>query len=59
MRDWLGKPMLIVALILMVLAAFSMWYVWPGPRRAGAADEFRTPHQRQAAELIRQIERGR
>ena len=59
MRDWLGKPMLIIAVILLVLAAFSIWYVRPGPSRAGAADEFRTPHQRQAEELIRRMERER
>ena len=59
MRDWLGKPLLLVAIILVVLTAFSVWYVLSGPRSAGAADDFSTPHQRQVDDLIRQIERGR
>ena len=58
MRYWLGRPLLVVMLIALCLAAFSAWYVWPGPTQAGAADEFSTPHQRQAERLIRQIERG-
>ncbi len=58
MRDWLGKPLLIVAVILLALVIFSVWYLWPGPAAAGAADNFATPHQRQVQELIRQIERG-
>ena len=59
MRHWLGKPMLILAVILLVLAIFSAWYVWPGPRPAGAAERFATPQQRQVDRLIREIERGR
>ena len=58
MRDWLGKPLLIVAVILLVLAVFSVWYVWSGPAAAVAAEEFNTPHQRQVDEMVRQIERG-
>jgi hypothetical protein len=58
MRYWLGKPLLVVLLIAVCLAVFSVWYVWPGPSVAGASDRLSTPHQRQAERLIRQIERG-
>jgi len=59
MRDWLGKPLLIVVGIVLVLLVFSAWYVWSGPRAALGAEGFSTPHQRQVDQMIRQIERGR
>lgn len=58
MRYWLGKPLLIVLVIVVCLAGFSVWYVWPGPSAAGASDRFSTRHQREVDRLIRQIERG-
>jgi len=58
MRYWLGKPLLIVLAIVVCLAVFSVWYVWPGPSPAGADNGFSTPQQREVERLIRQIERG-
>ena len=36
MREWLGKPLLIVALIVAVLAVASVMYIWSGPTSASA-----------------------
>ena len=57
MRGWLGKPLLLVALIVVLLAAVSIWCVWAGPLRAGASG-LSSPRQHQVDQLIRQIERG-
>ena len=48
MREWLVKPLLIVLAIVVVLAAFSIWWLKAGPSEATAA-ESRPPtrsHQR-------------
>jgi len=36
MREWLGKPLLIVAVIVVVLVAASVAYIWSGPTSASA-----------------------
>lgn len=48
MREWCVKPLLIVLAIVVVLAAFSIWWLKAGPSEATAADN-RPPtryHQR-------------
>jgi len=39
MRDWLLKPLMLVLAIVIVLAAFSVWWVRINPSSAGAATE--------------------
>jgi hypothetical protein len=72
MREWLGKPLLMLAAILMVMGAFVLWWFGLGPARAGAADRstsgyhkgdssrLRTAasHQQQIQQAINELEKG-
>ena len=72
MREWLGKPLLVVAAILLVMGVFVLWWFGLGPPRAGAADRSAsghhkgdssrsgtaTSHQRQIQQAIDELEKG-
>lgn len=60
MRDWLGKPLMILAAILLLLAALSAYWLLSGPSPAAGQDRLAgPPHQRQVDRLVEQIESGR
>lgn len=60
MRDWLGKPLIILAVILLLLAAISVCWLLSGPSPAAGEERMAgPPHQREVDRLVRQIENGR
>ena len=61
MRDWLGKPLLLLAVIILVLGAISLWWLNSGPSPAGAYDK-KMPtntHHRKVQKVMDDVENGR
>jgi len=61
MRDWMGKPLLLLAVIIVVLGAISAYWLHQGPRPAGADDEpgaRATQHQQRIMQAMRQAEKS-
>jgi hypothetical protein len=56
MREWLGKPLLILAGILVVLSGASALYLKDLPRATQAADSGGSFHQRQVEQACRLVE---
>lgn len=61
MRDWLGKPLLIVAAILLVLGGISIYWLKAGPSPAGADVQTATTntYHQQVQQAIEDCENGR
>ena len=61
MRDWLGKPLLMLAVILLVLGGISVYWLKSGPSLAGADDNpsAGTAYHRQLEQLMDDVENGR
>ena len=61
MRYWLGKPLLMLAVIMLVLGGISAYWLRSGPSQAGADDNqtARTAHHRQVDQIIDDMENGR
>ncbi|MCK4626715.1 MAG: hypothetical protein KAV00_15485 [Phycisphaerae bacterium] len=60
MRYWLGKPLLMLAVIMLVLGGISAYWLKTGPSPAGAKDDqTRTAYHRQVEKVIDDMENGR
>jgi len=60
MRDWLGKPLLILAGIILVLGAISLYWLSSMPSAASGGQERPAPaSQRRAEAMMRQMEHDR
>ena len=61
MRYWLGKPLLMLAGILLVLGGVSVYWLRAGPSPAGANDKSsaRTTYHRQVERVMDDLEKGR
>ncbi len=61
MRYWLGRPLLMLAVIMLVLGAISVYWLRSGPSPASANDDqsARTAHYRQVERTIDDMENGR
>ena len=60
MRYWLGKPLLMLAGIMLVLGGVSAYWLKSGPSPAGADDnQARTAYHRQVDKIINDMENGR
>ena len=59
MRDWLGKPMMILAVILLVLGVITAYFLLTAPSPALGDDRLpAAAHHREVNRLIQQIENG-
>ena len=60
MRYWLGRPLLMLAVIMLVLGGISAYWLRSGPSEAGANDnQARTAYRRQVEQVINDMENGR
>ena len=60
MRYWLGKPLLMLAVIMLVLGGISVYWLKSGPSPARADDnQARTAYHRQVEQVMDDIENGR
>ena len=60
MRYWLGKPLLMLAGIMLVLGGISAYWLRTGPSSAGADDnQAHSAYRRQVDKIIDDMENGR
>ncbi len=61
MRYWLGRPLLMLAGILLLLGGISVYWLKSGPSPAGADDNSsaRTAYHRQVERVMDDVEKGR
>ena len=60
MREWLGKPLLIVGIIMLLLLMGSIWYIRSGPASAKADQPpAMSAHQMEINRAMADFERDR
>ncbi len=59
MGETLRRPMVLIGLAVIVLAALFAYWLWSGPAAAGAESVPSTPYHRQLDEIMRQIDNPR
>ena len=59
MREWLGKPLLILLAIVLVLAAMSAAWLWSSPQPAGASSMVQGSHNSQLERAMRDFDMQR
>ena len=59
MGETLRRPMVLIGLAIIVLAALFAYWFWSGPAAAGAAAVPNTPYHRQLDDIMRQLDNPR
>jgi len=57
MRDWLGKPLLLLVVVMLILGAVSLYWLQSSPAPAGAADRsIQIEYHKRLDRAIREVE---
>jgi len=60
MRDWLGKPLLLLVVVVLILGAVSMYWLYSSPAPTGAADRgMQIEYHKRLDRVIREVEHER